>query len=76
MWGDGTRCKENKTAKAAIQTQFSKDDKALGFIGNTFLSTRLTRQGIELMHMIKKGQMVSANGQNLSAAAQCYALAS
>ena len=46
----------------------------LGF--NTFRSARITRQGIELMHMIKKGQMISANGQNLSAAAQFYALAS
>jgi transposase-like protein len=46
----------------------------LGF--NTFRSARITLQGIELMHMIKKGQMVSADGQNPSAAAQCYALAS
>jgi hypothetical protein len=45
----------------------------LGF--HTFRSARLTRQGIELMHRIKKGQMISANGQNLSAAAQFYALA-
>ena len=45
----------------------------LGF--NTFRSARITLQGIELMHMIKKGQMVSANGQELSAAAQFYALA-
>ena len=46
----------------------------LGF--NTFRSARITLQGIELMHMIKKGQMVSANEQNLSAAEQFYALAS
>jgi putative transposase len=32
-------------------------------------------QGIELMHMIKKGQMVSGYGQNLSAAVQFYSLA-
>ena len=36
----------------------------LGF--HTFRSARLTRQGMELMHMIKKGQMVSADGQELS----------
>jgi hypothetical protein len=44
-------------------------------LGNTFRSARITRQGIELMHRIKKGQMISATGQILSAAAQCYALA-
>ena len=46
----------------------------LGF--HAFRSARITLQGIELMHMIKKGQMVAAGGQNLSAAAQFYALAS
>jgi hypothetical protein len=46
----------------------------LGF--NTFRSARITLLGIELMHMIKKGQMVSVDGQDLSAAAQFYALAS
>ena len=46
----------------------------LGF--NTFRSARTTLQGIELIHMIKKGQMVSTDGQNLSAAEQFYSLAS
>ena len=35
----------------------------LGF--NTFCSARITLQGIQLMYMIKKGQMVSADGQEL-----------
>jgi putative transposase len=38
----------------------------LGF--KSFRSARITLQGIELMHMVKKGQMVSGNNQNLSAA--------
>ena len=43
----------------------------LGF--QSFRSARITLKGIELMHMIKKGQMV--NGQGLSAAEQFYSLA-
>jgi len=35
----------------------------------------VTLQGIELMHMLKKGQMIAAHGQNLSAAGQFYSLA-
>ena len=38
----------------------------------SFRTARITLQGIELMHMIKKGQMVSGYGQNLSAAGQFY----
>jgi putative transposase len=34
----------------------------------SFRSARITLQGIELMHMVKKGQMVSGHNQNLSAA--------
>ena len=45
----------------------------LGF--KSFGSARVTLQGIELMHMIKKGQMISADSQNLSAAEQFYSLA-
>ena len=45
----------------------------LGF--KTFDSARCTLRGIELMHMIKKGQTVIAGGQKLSAAGQFYALA-
>jgi transposase-like protein len=45
----------------------------LGF--KSFRSARVTLQGIELMHMIKKGQMIAAHGQNLSAAGQFYWLA-
>src|SRR5512143_2605214 len=45
----------------------------LGF--KSFRSARVTLQGIELMHMIKKGQMVIAGGQKLSAAGQFYSLA-
>ena len=41
----------------------------------SFRTARITLQGIELMHMIKKGQMVSGYGQNLSAAGQFYSLA-
>ena len=39
----------------------------------TFRSTRITLQGIDLMHMIKKGQM--RNPQDWSAAQQFYFLA-
>lgn len=46
----------------------------LGF--KSFRSAKVTLQGIELMHMIKKGQMVSADSQDLSAAGQFYSLAS
>jgi putative transposase len=45
----------------------------LGF--KSFHSARTTLQGIELMHMINKGQMVSDTGENLSAAEQFYSLA-
>ena len=43
----------------------------LGF--QTFRSARITLQGIELMHMIKKGQM--QNPQSLSVADPFYSLA-
>jgi len=45
----------------------------LGF--HTFHSARVTLQGIELMHMIKKGQMIMAEGLSLSTAGQFYSLA-
>jgi transposase-like protein len=45
----------------------------MGF--QTFRSARVTLQGIELMHMIKKGQMVAVASQGLSAAGQFYSLA-
>ena len=45
----------------------------LGF--KSFRSARITLQGIELMHMIKKGQMISADSQTLSAAGKFYSLA-
>ena len=45
----------------------------LGF--NSFRSARITLQGIELMHMIRKAQMVSDDSQDLSAAEQFYSLA-
>ena len=45
----------------------------LGF--SSFPSARVTLQGIELMHMIKKGQMIAAHRQNPSAAGQFYSLA-
>ena len=44
----------------------------LGF--KSFSSARITLRGIELMHMIKKGQMIATHGQNLSAAEQFYSL--
>src|SRR5512147_642401 len=40
----------------------------LGF--HAFRSARVTLQGIELMHMIKKGQRIVAHGQKLSATGQ------
>ncbi len=45
----------------------------LGF--QSFRSARVTLQGIELVHMIKKGQMILVTGEKLSAAQQFYALA-
>jgi putative transposase len=45
----------------------------LGF--QSFHSARVTLQGIELMHMIKKGQMLTGEGSGLSAAEQFYSLA-
>jgi putative transposase len=45
----------------------------LGF--KSFRSARTTLQGVELMHMIKKGQLISDDSQNLSAAGQFYSLA-
>ena len=45
----------------------------LGF--KTFHSARITLQGIELMHMIRKGQMIRAEGPSLSTAEQFYSLA-
>ncbi|MFZ4698477.1 MAG: DDE-type integrase/transposase/recombinase, partial [Candidatus Methylumidiphilus sp.] len=45
----------------------------MGF--QTFRSARVTLQGIEPMHMIKKGQMVAGDSQGQSAAGQFYSLA-
>jgi putative transposase len=45
----------------------------LGF--KTFVSARCTLRGNELMHKIKKGQMIADGGEKLSAAGQFYSLA-
>jgi putative transposase len=45
----------------------------LGF--PSFWSARRTLAGIELMHTLKKGQMLAAGGQELSDAEQLYSLA-
>jgi putative transposase len=45
----------------------------LGF--KSFWSARRTLAGVELMHMLKKGQMLAAGGQQLSAVEQFYSLA-
>jgi len=45
----------------------------LGF--QSFRSAQVTLQGIELMHMIRKGQMITVDGQGLSPAEQFYSLA-
>jgi transposase-like protein len=44
----------------------------LGFI--SFRTASITLRGIELVHMLKKGQMNAGNGQGLSAAEQFYSL--
>jgi putative transposase len=44
----------------------------LGF--KSFRSANLTLGGIELMHMLKKGQLIAGNSYNLSAAGQFYSL--
>ena len=41
----------------------------------SFNSAGCTWRGIELMHLVRKGQMVAAGGQKLSAAGQFYSLA-
>jgi transposase-like protein len=41
----------------------------------SFRSARVTLQGIERVHMIKKGQMIVAEGLSLSAAEPFYSLA-
>ena len=45
----------------------------LGF--QSFRSARVTLQGIELMHMIKKGQMITVDGRDFSTAKPFYSLA-
>jgi len=40
----------------------------------TFHSARITLQGIELLHMIKKGQMIIVDGRDFSAAEPFYSL--
>ncbi|MGB5833981.1 MAG: IS6 family transposase, partial [Thiohalocapsa sp.] len=45
----------------------------LGF--KSFRCARRTLAGIELMHMLNKGQMIPDNGQEFSAAEQLYSLA-
>ncbi|MCB1769502.1 MAG: DDE-type integrase/transposase/recombinase [Candidatus Competibacteraceae bacterium] len=45
----------------------------LGF--HSFRSARMTLQGIELLHRIKKGQMITVDGWDFSAADQFYSLA-
>jgi putative transposase len=45
----------------------------LGF--KSFWSARRTLAGIERMHMLKKGQLLAADGRQLSAAEQLYSLA-
>lgn len=42
----------------------------LGFMG--FREASLTLHGIELVHMLKQGQMNAGKGQGLSAAEQFY----
>jgi putative transposase len=41
----------------------------------SFRSAKATQQGIELLPMLKKGQMVSGDSQTLSALGQFYSLA-
>lgn len=45
----------------------------LGF--KSFRSARITLAGIELLHMIKRGQMITVDGQSPSVAEQFYSLA-
>jgi putative transposase len=45
----------------------------LGF--HSFRSARITLYGVELMHMIMKGQMITVEGPGLSAAERFYSLA-
>jgi putative transposase len=44
----------------------------LGF--KSFCAASITLRGIELMHMIKKGQMNAGNDQDLPAAEQFYSI--
>jgi transposase-like protein len=45
----------------------------MGF--KSFRAARNVLAGIELMHMVRKGQMIVAEGEELSFADQFYALA-
>jgi hypothetical protein len=45
----------------------------MGF--KSVISAKVTLRGIELMHMIKKAQMISIDGRALLTAGQFYALA-
>lgn len=45
----------------------------LGF--QSFHTARVTLAGMELAHMLKKGQMIAAGGKKLFAARQFYSLA-
>jgi transposase-like protein len=64
---EGTRAKiEIRQMKRIVRPM-------LGF--KSFWSARRTLAGIELMHMLKKDQMLAVDGQKLSAAEQFYSLA-
>jgi transposase-like protein len=64
-----------------LNNQVEQDHRAVKRIVRPMLgftscrSARIALAGIELMHMIKKGQMLTVNGKGLSAAEQFYALA-
>jgi transposase-like protein len=50
-------------------------DRQADVVFKSFRSANVTIEGIELMHMIKKSQMVSGCCEILSAAEQLYSLA-
>ncbi|MCB1767079.1 MAG: DDE-type integrase/transposase/recombinase [Candidatus Competibacteraceae bacterium] len=64
-----------------LNNQVEQDHRAVKRIIRSLLgfkffgSARKILQGIELMHRIKKGQMILADGKVLSAADQFYSLA-
>ena len=65
----------NLRLQGTTSSAYRKFSAARGWKAKSFEAAQQTLVGIELMHMLRKGQMVDGVGQGLTAAAQFYALA-